>query len=380
MAALRMTQSAAAMRPTFFGRIARHNVGASGLNERHDRMNDDTSALPAGRSDRGRAEGPLPALRQGQAVPGFLTVAPRCDVCGLDYSFADAGDGPAVFVILIVGFIVVGLALWMEVTLNPPLWLHFLLWIPLTLVLCLGGAAAAQGRADHAAIPNKAAEGRLDRPNEHDAGGTCRAAASRGCALCSACVAFAILLALGTWQVQRLHWKEALLATIDERIACRAACRSPRSRRCCQRPATSTTGRSPRPARSVTTASGISSRPGRAQSGYYVYTPLRARRRPLRLRQSRLRALRRKDAATRAARPGRRARSTVTGLARNPLADKPSCIVPDNDPAKNIFYWKDLDAMAASAGPAPRRDGRAVLHRRRRDAQSRRLADRRRHA
>ena len=45
---------------------------------------------------------------------------------------------------------------------------------------------------------------------------------------------------------------------------------------------------------------------------------------------------------------------TVKGLARNPLATKPSSIVPDNDPAKNIFFWKDLDAMAASAG-LPRR-------------------------
>ncbi len=41
---------------------------------------------------------------------------------------------------------------------------------------------------------------------------------------------------------------------------------------------------------------------------------------------------------------------TVTGLARNPLSEKPSSLVPDNDPAKNVFFWKDRDAMAASAG------------------------------
>ncbi|TIL81316.1 MAG: DUF983 domain-containing protein, partial [Mesorhizobium sp.] len=79
-----------------------------------------------------------------------------------DYSYADAGDGPAVFVILIIGFIVVGLALWMEVTLSPPLWLHFLLWIPLTLVLCLGALRLIKGVLLTLQYRNKAAEGRLD--------------------------------------------------------------------------------------------------------------------------------------------------------------------------------------------------------------------------
>ena len=58
---------------------------------------------------------PAPGLRrrcprcgEGKLFQGFLTLRPRCDDCGLDYGFADAGDGPAVFVILIGGFIVVG--------------------------------------------------------------------------------------------------------------------------------------------------------------------------------------------------------------------------------------------------------------------------------
>ena len=44
---------------------------------------------------------------------------------------------------------------------------------------------------------------------------------------------------------------------------------------------------------------------------------------------------------------------TVTGLARNPLSAKPSMMLPDNDLHKNIFYWKDRDAMASSAGLRP---------------------------
>jgi uncharacterized protein (DUF983 family) len=84
-------------------------------------------------------KGRCPRCGKGRLFSGLLSIAPDCDECGLVYSFADAGDGPAVFVILIIGFIVVGLALWTEVSFNPPLWLHFMLWIPLTLVLSLGG-------------------------------------------------------------------------------------------------------------------------------------------------------------------------------------------------------------------------------------------------
>jgi surfeit locus 1 family protein len=45
----------------------------------------------------------------------------------------------------------------------------------------------------------------------------------------------------------------------------------------------------------------------------------------------------------------------LTGLARNPLAAKPSLLVPDNAPDKNIFYWKDRDAMASTTGLDPAR-------------------------
>ena len=107
-------------------------------------------------------KGCCPRSGKGKLFSGPLAVAPRCGNCGLDYSFADAGDGPAVFVILIIGFIVVGLALWMEVNVNPPLWLHFALWIPLTLVLSLGALRLAKGVLITLQYANKAAEGRLD--------------------------------------------------------------------------------------------------------------------------------------------------------------------------------------------------------------------------
>ena len=61
---------------------------------------------------------------------GYLKVADACAVCGLDLRPEDAGDGPVVFIILIVGIVVVGLAGWFELRYAPPLWLHALLWTP----------------------------------------------------------------------------------------------------------------------------------------------------------------------------------------------------------------------------------------------------------
>ena len=114
---------------------------------------------PIGAGLRGRC----PRCGEGRLFSGFLTIGRNCGNCGLDYSFADAGDGPAVFVILIIGFIVVGLALWMEVSFSPPLWVHFILWIPLTLVLSLVALRLMKGVLITLQYRNKAAQGRWDR-------------------------------------------------------------------------------------------------------------------------------------------------------------------------------------------------------------------------
>lgn len=79
-----------------------------------------------------------PRCGEAPLFDGLLSVKPRCPSCDLDYGKIDAGDGPAVFVILILGFIVVGLALWVELRFGPPLWLHMVLWAP----LILGGSIA----------------------------------------------------------------------------------------------------------------------------------------------------------------------------------------------------------------------------------------------
>lgn len=103
-----------------------------------------------------------PRCGQGRLFSGFLTIAPACTACGLDYAFVDAGDGPAVFVIFVVGFVVIGLALWVELTFMPPIWLHMLLWIPLTLILSFGLLRPLKALLIALQYQNRAAEGRLD--------------------------------------------------------------------------------------------------------------------------------------------------------------------------------------------------------------------------
>lgn len=106
--------------------------------------------------------GRCPRCGQGHLFQGFLSLAPRCSVCGFDYSFADAGDGPAVFVIMIVGFVVAGAALITEVAYSPPIWVHFALWGPLVLILCLGMLRPLKGVLIALQYHHKAEQGRFD--------------------------------------------------------------------------------------------------------------------------------------------------------------------------------------------------------------------------
>ncbi len=174
--------------------------------------------------------------------------------------------------------------------------------------------------------------------------------------LTSATIAFVILLGLGTWQVQRLFWKEALLATIAERVSAPPA------------PLADIEARAARgedidywPVELRGTFVNAGERHFFAtydgQSGFYVYAPLR-------LADGRAIFVNRGfvpyDQKELPKRPGSviEGETAVRGLTRNRLPAKPSMIVPDNDLSRNIFYWKDLDAMARTAGlPA----GMAVL-------------------
>jgi uncharacterized protein (DUF983 family) len=107
--------------------------------------------------------GRCPGCGQGRLFSGFLGLRKQCDACGLDYSFADAGDGPAIFVILFSGFIVVGAALIVEVVYQPPFWLHALLWGPLILIVTLLPLRLIKGLLIALQYHHRAAEGRFER-------------------------------------------------------------------------------------------------------------------------------------------------------------------------------------------------------------------------
>ncbi|ACE99462.1 protein of unknown function DUF983 [Rhodopseudomonas palustris TIE-1] len=102
-----------------------------------------------------------PRCGEGRLYTGFLTLAPRCEVCGLDFSFIDVGDGAAVFTILIGGAIVVLCALIVEVKYQPPFWLHAALWLPLVLVTTLLPLRAIKALLIALQFHHKAQEGRL---------------------------------------------------------------------------------------------------------------------------------------------------------------------------------------------------------------------------
>jgi len=106
--------------------------------------------------------GTCPHCGRGKLFNGFLSVAPRCDQCGLDFGFVDSGDGPAVFVTLIAGLAVLGAALWTELRYEPPIWVHLVIFLPLTLVVCLGLLRPLKGWLIAMQYRNRAEEGRLE--------------------------------------------------------------------------------------------------------------------------------------------------------------------------------------------------------------------------
>ncbi len=102
-----------------------------------------------------------PRCGMGKLYAGFLDLRPSCDVCGLNYAFIDSGDGPAIFIIMIAGAIVVGCALIVEIRYQPPFWLHAALWLPLILATTLLPLRAMKSLLTALQYHHKAAPGRL---------------------------------------------------------------------------------------------------------------------------------------------------------------------------------------------------------------------------
>ena len=117
-----------------------------------------SSELPGGWAG---VRGRCPKCGEGPLFSGYLTVAPRCRVCGLDFGFADSGDGPAVFIVLITGIIMVAAALVVEIVYQPPYWVHAALWAPFCIGLSLLLLRPAKGLLIALQYRHKAQEGQL---------------------------------------------------------------------------------------------------------------------------------------------------------------------------------------------------------------------------
>jgi uncharacterized protein (DUF983 family) len=102
-----------------------------------------------------------PRCGQGALFTRGLALRERCARCGLDYSFIDSGDGPAVFAIFILGAVVLGGALFAEFKLHVPVWLHIVLWGIITPLLAFFLLRILKATLIALQFKHKAAEGRF---------------------------------------------------------------------------------------------------------------------------------------------------------------------------------------------------------------------------
>lgn len=97
---------------------------------------------------------------------GLVQFQPTCAACGLDYGRYNVGDGPAAFLTLIIGALLIVLALSVDFAFAPPLWVHIILWVPLTAAAVIYGLRVAKAALLASEHQRQAAEGRRVEPND----------------------------------------------------------------------------------------------------------------------------------------------------------------------------------------------------------------------
>ncbi len=112
--------------------------------------------------------GRCPDCGKGKLFQGFMALAPNCSECGQDFSHADTGDGPAIFVMLIAGFIVIGSLLVIDTLYEPPIWLLLAIFLPLAVVLNLGMIRPCKGVLVCLQFHHKAGQSRSASPSSPD--------------------------------------------------------------------------------------------------------------------------------------------------------------------------------------------------------------------
>jgi uncharacterized protein (DUF983 family) len=105
--------------------------------------------------------GRCPRCGLGALYSGYLTIAPSCSVCGLDFATFDVGDGAAALVILVVGAVVCAAALWVEFTFQPPTWVHVVLWTPTIAILTFFSLRAIKSALLVLQYRHRAGEGKI---------------------------------------------------------------------------------------------------------------------------------------------------------------------------------------------------------------------------
>lgn len=112
--------------------------------------------------------GRCPRCGQGHMFEGFLKLRPSCEVCGLDYSYADPADGPAFFAITFACLPSAMFAVWLELAYQAPYWVHVFTTFPIMLATLLPPLRPLKGWLVASQYYHKAAEGRLVRPGEDE--------------------------------------------------------------------------------------------------------------------------------------------------------------------------------------------------------------------
>lgn len=92
---------------------------------------------------------------------GWISFADRCPACELNFAAFNVGDGPAAFLTLILGAVIVALAITLELAVHPPWWLHLLIWSPVAYAGVIGSLRLAKGALLASEYRNRAAEGRI---------------------------------------------------------------------------------------------------------------------------------------------------------------------------------------------------------------------------
>lgn len=125
-----------------------------------------TAGLPGkeGRAPTWRAAllGLCPVCGAPTLFSGPIAFTQRCSNCGADFSEQNVGDGPAAFLTMIIGTLVMVLALAVEAYITPPFWVHIILWVPFVVVAVLAGLRGAKGWLFHAEWQRRAGEGKVD--------------------------------------------------------------------------------------------------------------------------------------------------------------------------------------------------------------------------